>query len=256
MRKLFILASLFFTVSAFAQSEYRVTEYTVVKDSTGQVLPYSLWNKLLLLGTHKLKPENPKDDYTAYTILRLSGEELEEREKKEDKRVAKMSRPSESGCFKTGQSLNLGDLTDMTGAKLNASDLKGKIVVVNFWFIGCPPCRSEIPELNKLVEKHRNNDKVVFIGIALDPKQNLETFLAGYPFLYRIVANGYRSAASLGVRLYPTNVVLDGEGKVYFQTAGLAQNTVYWIKKSINELLQQGEKTVASNPSTSRQNQP
>jgi hypothetical protein len=48
------------------------------------------------------------------------------------------------------------------------------------------------------------------------------------------------------VRLYPTHVILDTEGKVYFHTSGLAMNTIYWIKKSIKELLVKAEKDVAA----------
>ena len=53
---------------------------------------------------------------------------------------------------------------------------------MNFWFINCPPCRAEIPELNKLVDSFKTNDKVVFIAVALDDKQSLETFLEQSPF--------------------------------------------------------------------------
>jgi hypothetical protein len=46
--------------------------------------------------------------------------------------------------------------------------------------------------------------------------------------------------------LYPTHVIVDAEGKVYFHTSGLAVNTVYWINKSIKELLAKSGKDVAA----------
>ena len=45
-------------------------------------------------------------------------------------------------------------LTTIDGEKYDTTSLKGKVVVLNFWFVDCPPCRKEIPELNKLVKKY------------------------------------------------------------------------------------------------------
>jgi hypothetical protein len=73
--------------------------------------------------------------------------------------------------------------------------------------------------------------------VALDSKNDLEKFLKQFPFNYTIVDNGRWIADKYGIRFYPTHVIIDTEGKVYFHTSGLAPNTVYWIKKSIEELL-------------------
>jgi peroxiredoxin len=87
---------------------------------------------------------------------------------------------------------------------------------------------------------------VLFVGIPLDSKESLKSFLEKTPFKYTIIDEGRTIAGSYGVRLYPTHVIVDPEGKVYFHTSGLAMNTIYWLKKSIRELLLKTGKDVAA----------
>jgi len=65
--------------------------------------------------------------------------------------------------------------TSITGNAWNAETLKGKVVVVNFWFIGCPRCMKEIKYLNRLNEKYKN-DNFVLLSIAPHIKQDLIDF--------------------------------------------------------------------------------
>jgi thiol-disulfide isomerase/thioredoxin len=147
-----------------------------------------------------------------------------------------MPLPKGTRFFKTGEKFNLGKVTDMRGSKIDLKDNRGKITVINFWFVNCTPCRMEIPELNKLVSKYAP-DSVRFIAIALDEKFALEGFLKSVPFDYKIIDNGRYLAQKYGVQSYPTHVVVNQEGKVHFHTTGLSANTVYWLDKSIKGLL-------------------
>lgn len=53
----------------------------------------------------------------------------------------------------------------LAGKILSRKSLKGKIVVMNFWFIGCKPCVAELPALNKLVQHYKAKD-IVFIAFG------------------------------------------------------------------------------------------
>ncbi len=95
----------------------------------------------------------------------------------------------------------------------------------------------EIPALNDLVAQYKTNTALQFIGIALDDKYRLDEFLKTMPFNYAIIDNGKYLAELYRIQSYPTHVIVDPQGKVYFHTTGLAQNTIYWLNKSIFELL-------------------
>jgi peroxiredoxin len=234
MRAFFLLLfCLGLNVICAAQGNWQaLNSKTIVKDSSGTVYPMSAWQPLLLKG-YILKPENPGSENTAYWLIKPSPEQLK-------KRMESLPKPRESQSFTTGKKISLFNASDINGGKLSLKNLKGKIIVLNFWFVDCRPCRAEIPELNELVDSFKANDQVIFAAIALDNRTSLEKFLQATPFHYRIIDNGRFIANSYYVRSYPTHVVIDQEGKVYFHTSGLAANTVYWVRKSINELLEKG----------------
>jgi thiol-disulfide isomerase/thioredoxin len=147
-------------------------------------------------------------------------------------------KPGESKSFVTGTfPANFKEKT-IRGNRIELDKLKGKVVVLNFWFVGCPPCRMEIPELNELTKEFAGRE-VVFVGVALDEKAAVEEFLVSTPFDYQQIASGRAIATQYGIKGYPTHAVLDKTGKVVFQTMGLAPNTLFWLGQSIEEALAQ-----------------
>lgn len=231
MRYFFLISVCLLTLYADAQvSQVKLDNNTVVQDSSGVVYPAAVWQTLLRKGTHTVKPLHPGNPATGFLLVSISADERKQR-------LAKMAKPRPSENFKTGARLPLFNTSDINGNKLKLKEAKGKIIVMNFWFIGCKPCRMEMPELNELVASFKDNENVMFVGYALDPRADLKEFLKTNPFDYAIVENSRYEAGRYGVRLFPTHVVIDQEGKVFFHTSGLASNTVYWVKKSIDELL-------------------
>ena len=63
----------------------------------------------------------------------------------------------------------------LDGANVSLENLKGKITVLNFWFINCGPCRGEMPELNKIVDEFKEH--VRFLAFATDSAEDLRDFL-------------------------------------------------------------------------------
>jgi thiol-disulfide isomerase/thioredoxin len=61
-------------------------------------------------------------------------------------------------------------VTSLEGKQYDLASLRGKTVVLNFWFLGCPPCVAEVPELNKLVAEFKDKN-VVFLALALDDEK-------------------------------------------------------------------------------------
>jgi len=121
-----------------------LTEKSIVKDSSGMIYPYAIWSKLMQSGNYSLKPVSFNDDNDQFILFELT-------EKDKEEMIKRTPKPKESTYFVTGSSFGRFKTTDINRNKLNLQEMKGKIVVFNFWFINCPPCKREIPELNKLV---------------------------------------------------------------------------------------------------------
>lgn len=233
--KYFFLILLYasFCTSMFAQApRFKVTEKTIVKDPDGLVYPYNVWRYLVMQGDYEIKPIDTLNKKTDFLLFKLT-------EQQKSQRLEQMAKPAESDFFRTGKAFGGFKAEDIENNKINLKEEQGKIIVLNFWFINCPPCRMEIPALNDLVESYKGDHRVKFIGIALDRKYELQEFLKTVPFKYTIVENGRYFAERYGIRSFPTHVIINQEGKVYFHTTGLAFNTLYWLKKSITELLSQ-----------------
>ncbi len=119
------------------------------------------------------------------------------------------------------------NLVDQYGAVHQLSDYKGKIVFVNFWATWCPPCRGELPDIQKLYEEYKNNKNVVILGIASPDvgnegsKNSIVNFLKQggytYPVLFdynALIMNQYEITA------LPTTFIIDKDGNVYKEVTG------------------------------------
>ena len=228
--KLLVLVLIFLPMLMLGQKVAELNDRSIVKDSVGNVYPFSVWYNLMFTGYYSIQAENPKDRKSAFILSRLTEEQREEQ-------LKSYGKPRESNSFKEGKPIRNFKAEDLNGNKFELEALRGKIVVINFWFIKCGPCQREIPELNKLVEDYKDSSNVVFLAIALDDKHDLNEFLNRVPFNYNIIYNGRAFAQQYNITGYPTHVILDQNGKVYFHTLGLAMNTVYWLGKSIRELM-------------------
>ncbi|ARN77597.1 hypothetical protein BST97_06095 [Nonlabens spongiae] len=152
---------------------------------------------------------------------------------KQQREQAQMQDPSSL----VGSDAKPFELEDLEGNKYSMDELKGKVVVINFWFIGCPPCRKEIPELNELVEENED-EEVVFLGVATDRHKQLTSFLSKTEFNYNIIAEGRRFAAAYNVTAYPTHIVIGKDAKVSYAAAGFGPGSIDVLKSAIEEELE------------------
>jgi len=106
------------------------------------------------------------------------------------------------------------------GEQIKLSSLKDKVIVLNFWFKNCRPCRQEIPDLHLLTQKYKDKE-VVFIALSLDSEKEVKEFLSENEFAYKHIANARYIANKWNIKGYPTNIVIDKNGKVIFRVSGL-----------------------------------
>lgn len=127
------------------------------------------------------------------------------------------------------------EATTLDGIELTSKSLKGKPVVVNFWFIRCGPCIKEIPELNSLANEFAG--KARFLAFATDDAEPLRDFLKDREFRYEIVPSSSRAARAFGVEAYPSHYIIDGEGNIVWRALGAAPKTVEILGDILQRLL-------------------
>jgi len=102
------------------------------------------------------------------------------------------------------------------GKAIPAAALKGKVLVLNFWFIGCPGCMEEIPKLNALVAKFAGRDEAIFLSLSTDSSTSLADFIKRVPFNYLHSGDALETVNLFGIRTFPRNVVIGKDGKIVY----------------------------------------
>jgi len=102
-----------------------------------------------------------------------------------------------------------------SGGEIKISDLKGKLVLLNFWASWCPPCRWEMPYFEVAWNEYKDQG-IVFIGIAQDLDVNdAKEFANSTGVTYPLGLDpGNRLSRDLDVLQLPTTIILDKDGKV------------------------------------------
>lgn len=91
-------------------------------------------------------------------------------------------------------------------------DLKGKAIVLDFWFTSCAPCVYTIPHLNDLTEKYKD-ENIAFVAISFEEEPDISRFLDKKK-LFAIVGSdtSYQTIKRFGVESYPTTFLIDERG--------------------------------------------
>jgi len=109
-------------------------------------------------------------------------------------------------------------LNDLQGKSWTLSDLRGKVVLVNFWATWCPPCRKEMPDLDTLYQTFKDQGLIV---LAIDDEEaaKIGPYLAEHPVTYPILLDVNRKTnESFRIDGIPKSFVYDREGKLVAQS--------------------------------------
>lgn len=104
-------------------------------------------------------------------------------------------------------------LNDLDGNPLRLSDLRGKVVFINFWASWCPPCRAEMPEIEAVHQKYKDKG-VVVIGVDIgEPESNVRQYVeqGGFSWTFVLDTTGEVSRDYQVVAI-PASFFLDREG--------------------------------------------
>lgn len=109
------------------------------------------------------------------------------------------------------------------GKTVNITDYKGKLVLINFFATWCPPCRAELPEIQKQVwAKYKDNEKFTLLVFGREEDWDvLNAFKKKFKYTFPILPDMSRRIFSrFATQSIPRNVLIDGEGKIIYQSVG------------------------------------
>ena len=135
---------------------------------------------------------------------------------------------------------------------LKISDLKGKVVILDFWATWCAPCRRGIPDLIELKEKYKDKDFEI-VGISLDAitrggmtADDVIPFIETYKINYPVVKGTENSIYEFGnINSIPTKFILDKNGNVIKKYQSLVPKETYI--EEVNSILDGNYSTENSN---------
>lgn len=109
------------------------------------------------------------------------------------------------------------ELSTLEGETIKLSDLRGKPVLINLWTTWCPPCRAEMPAIEKIYREYKN-DGLIVLAINMtyqDTFENIEPFIDEYELTFPILLDQSNSVGSAyQLRSLPSSFFIDREGIV------------------------------------------
>jgi len=107
-------------------------------------------------------------------------------------------------------------LRTIDGKTISSTELRGKVVVLNFWFIGCPVCRAIKPKLNTFKTKFDDREDVVFLAVTGDPPSEVRNFARNEPLNYIQAAGAAAELKKFVFSGYPKNIVISKTGEIVY----------------------------------------
>jgi cytochrome c-type biogenesis protein len=137
------------------------------------------------------------------------------------------------------------ELKNTAGAPTKLSDLRGRVVLLNFWATWCVPCRTEIPELN---EMHRELEArgLIVVGASWDDSvSDIQSFQQEVKVDYPILLDSKSVGAEFGgIQSFPTTFIIDRQGRIRYKVFGQRNRATF--EAAVKLLLDEAEATAAS----------
>ncbi|MDR2874430.1 MAG: TlpA family protein disulfide reductase [Methylobacillus sp.] len=114
--------------------------------------------------------------------------------------------------------------TTLAGQEIHMRDLRGKIVLVNFWATTCPGCIEEMPELVETYKQYRDRGfEVIAVAMTYDPPNQVMNYTRknDLPFPVALDVQGDIAKSFNDVQLTPTAFVVDKEGRIVRNVVGV-----------------------------------
>ena len=110
--------------------------------------------------------------------------------------------------------------TDMDGKKLSFSETKGKVVFLNLWATWCPPCIGEMPGIQKLYNKFKDNPEVQFVLLSNEKIETVKSFMSKKNYSFPVYTSLSPTPLPFSSRSIPTSFVISRDGEIVLKEVG------------------------------------
>ena len=112
-------------------------------------------------------------------------------------------------------------LKDLNGKEVSLSDLRGKKVFLNFWASWCPPCKAEMPDIERLYEETKDSDLVILAVNLGEDKDTVKSFIDKNNYKFRILLDSDQTVAEqYSITSIPTSFFIDKNGTIVTKKIG------------------------------------
>ncbi len=165
--------------------------------------------------------------------------------------------PQKSGTPKVGDQAIDWTLKDSDGKTVKLADLKGKVVVMDFWATWCPPCRKAMPDVQKLHDEFKDKGVMVYglnawekddtkadktTGKKQTAAEKAEAYMTEQKFTYGLLLAADQVAEKHGLTGIPAFFIIDTKGKVVYAESGYSPSHYGEMKTVIKKALDDAAK--------------
>ena len=127
-----------------------------------------------------------------------------------------------------------------SGRNVRLSELRGQVVLINFWASWCSPCRQELPLLSKIYTQYRGAGFALLAVNVDDNRKDAESMLKRLDLKFPTLFDGNKKVAKLyGVDTMPATLVIDRDGRVRYVHRGYYDGYERKYEQQVRELLKE-----------------
>ena len=131
-------------------------------------------------------------------------------------------------------------LQSINGKTVNLSDSSGKVKFINLWATWCPPCVGEMPEIEELYQKFKDNQNIEFFLVSEEKTSTIESFITKKGYTFPVFQSKTQMPDAFYTEGIPTTYILSKNNEIVLKKIGSANWGGSKMEKIINDLIQEG----------------
>ncbi|KNY28091.1 TlpA family protein disulfide reductase [Pseudobacteroides cellulosolvens] len=138
----------------------------------------------------------------------------------ESPQAGSQNKPSSNDTTEANKAIDF-TLSDLDGNKVSLKDFHGKNVYLNFWATWCPPCRKEMPAIEKLYKEYKDKGLVVLAIDLGEDKETVKNFINENNYSFKVLLDSDQSIGSkYNISAIPVSYFIDKDGNIAAKRVG------------------------------------